>query len=75
MFLQAAMLEEEQRVFIAIAKWTAHGRSFGHTPSVYAQVFTSGWNYESVRKPVQQAFLNILKTAALAELNWMTYGL
>lgn len=79
-FMQATMVEEEQRVFIAIDKSTAHGtynnRSFGLAPSVclfFVQVCTSGWDYESyVWKPVQQA---CFKITALAELNWMTYGL
>lgn len=37
--MQATMVEEEQRVFIAIDKSTAHGtynnRSFGLAPSVF----------------------------------------
>ena len=65
------------RVFIAIDKSTAHGtynnRSFGLAPSVFVRVCTSGWDYEfDAWQPVQQA---CFKITALAELNWMTYGL
>lgn len=39
-FMQATMVEEEQRVFIAIDESTAHGtynnRSFGLAPSVFS---------------------------------------
>lgn len=75
--MEATMVEEEQRVFIAIDESTAHGtyndRSFGLALSVC----TSGWDYESDQTECVTTCSTgqHFKITAFAELNWMTYDL
>lgn len=71
------MLEEEQRVFIAIENSTAHGTynngSFGLAPSAYVQLCTSGWDYEFDRKECEENLFNRPVLKSLLLQNWIEW--